>query len=488
MNKKALSFVEIIISVAIIVILATIGLSYKDSFDENKFNTKVESDLATLNNSFLAYKQENSTLPSAKSNNNYFKIDSSYAHDENDDAFWVHGFVTDWLIPKKYLNYLPLDPRTNQFYAYWKTLDPKNPQFEFAWVVTKDWESQSIVSWNYDWKALVGLIREYNWPQFIFDKSTQNFPFNPTERLMTAKIGSYSWSISLTIDWNTYTNDILNRILTSWDKIKVNSDWFANIYYSDGSRSTLESNSELVLNDMKYKSNDNLLTKISLKLKNGSIWTKATKLNPDGSEFEITTQDATAAVRWTTFKIGIDNSWKTEIEVDKWNVKVFTGSQTKALTNKQKISINSPILPSPVNDPLIKVTKKEILLPSNIKPEITKITSTWVTISQAKEWYYIKNKDNNKWECDSNWKCSTTWLWNEIKLCTKIWINEENCSEEIKIENQLTYEKDTKTLEEKELEKLKSIEYDKCRWVKVWDECYDLYAKLSLMIVVILKI
>ena len=87
MNKKALSFVEIIISIAIIVILATIGLSYKDSFDENKFNTKVESDLATLNNSFLAYKQENSTLPSAKSNNNYFKIDSSYAHDENDDAF-----------------------------------------------------------------------------------------------------------------------------------------------------------------------------------------------------------------------------------------------------------------------------------------------------------------------------------------------------------------------------------------------------------------
>jgi hypothetical protein len=48
---------------------------------------------------------------------------------------------------------------------------------------------------------------------------------------------------------------------------------------------------------MKYKSDNNLLTKISLNLKNGSIWTKATKLNPDGSEFEITTQDATAAVR-----------------------------------------------------------------------------------------------------------------------------------------------------------------------------------------------
>jgi hypothetical protein len=48
---------------------------------------------------------------------------------------------------------------------------------------------------------------------------------------------------------------------------------------------------------MQYETDNNLLTKIQLLLENGSIWTKATKLNPDGSEFEITTQDATAAVR-----------------------------------------------------------------------------------------------------------------------------------------------------------------------------------------------
>jgi len=63
MNKKAISFVEIIISISIIVLLASIWLSYKASYDDNKFNTKVESDLASLNNSFLSYKQENSTLP-----------------------------------------------------------------------------------------------------------------------------------------------------------------------------------------------------------------------------------------------------------------------------------------------------------------------------------------------------------------------------------------------------------------------------------------
>jgi hypothetical protein len=38
----------------------------------------------------------------------------------------VSGFVTDDTLPKKYLNQLPLDPKTQQYYAYAKTLDTNN--------------------------------------------------------------------------------------------------------------------------------------------------------------------------------------------------------------------------------------------------------------------------------------------------------------------------------------------------------------------------
>ncbi len=448
MNKKAISFVEIIISISIIVLLASIWLSYKASYDDNKFNLKVKSDLATLNNSFLAYKQENSTLPIAKSNDNFFKADSSYAHNASDDAFWVYGYVTSDLIPKKYLAYLPLDPRTNQFYAYWKTLDPKNLQFEFAWVTTKDNKSSTIVTWDYSWENTVWLIREYNWPQFLYDKTDSHFPYNPTERLMTAKIGSYSGTV--TINWQS--NNILNQTLVAWDKIKVWNSWFANIYYSDGSRSTLEKNSKLVLTKMQYPSdsNSNLITKIKLTLNNWTIWTKATKLNPAWSEFEITTQDATAAVRWTIFKVQKDTWSDTIVEVEKWKVDVINNQNStqkeQAIPWKQITAMANAIMTKSITAVVsAKDPGTTIVNFSNINPKITKIKIENGKIKMlvkpeviTKNWTYIKDKDRIEvWSCTNTWCIINNTTTTKIKFCEKIWANgEENCTKLIDITKQ----------------------------------------------------
>jgi len=483
MNKKAISFVEIIISISIIVLLASIWLSYKASYDDHKFNTKVESDLATLNNSFLSYKQENSTLPVAKSNDNFFKSDSSYAHDASDDAFWVYGYVTSNLIPKRYLAYLPLDPRTNQFYAYWKTLDPKNLQFEFAWVITNNNKSSTMVTWDYSWEKTVWLIREYNWPQFLYNKTDSHFPYNPNERLMTAKIGSYSGTVS--INWKS--NNILNQTLVAWDKIKVWDNSFANIYYSDGSRSTLEKNSSLVLTKMNYPSdsNSNLITKIKLTLNNWTIWTKATKLNPAWSEFEVSTQDATAAVRWTIFKVQKDPSSNTIVEVDKWEVEVVNNINPtikKTLSSQQKITSTTNTITSPATAS-ITTSNDEILLPSNIKPEIEKITTNTsvktIAIKQAKAWDIIQNKNWNQiWTCTNTWCTINNSTIKEIKFCRAIWkdnwIIKYNCSKKIDL---------AKNYAKKDLiaNKLKNLEEDGneqwCTWIKVDWKCYPLYAK-----------
>jgi hypothetical protein len=81
-------------------------------------------------------------------NTNYFNIDTSYSHSSS-GAFWIYWSITEDTLPKKYLDVLPLDPRTNSYYAYWKTLenvdDLVKNQFEIASVLNIDLEYQAKV-------------------------------------------------------------------------------------------------------------------------------------------------------------------------------------------------------------------------------------------------------------------------------------------------------------------------------------------------------
>jgi len=236
-----------------------------------------------------------------------------YSHDQN-WAYWVHGFVTDNIIPKKYLNYLPLDPRTNQFYAYWKTID--NNFFQIAWITSNSWEYKTNIKGNYSWDKIVWLIREYNWPQFLYNDTTTHFPYNPEQRVLVAKIATYTWTVNIiTSNGQNINTNIIYKTLNNWDIIKTWNNSEANIYFSDGSQSQLKENSSLKINTMDYSSKENeynLITKIRLSLEQWTIWTKATRLNKNGSEFEVSTQDATAAVRWTIFWVQRKN-WQTNI-------------------------------------------------------------------------------------------------------------------------------------------------------------------------------
>ncbi len=319
-TKQAFSFVEIIVTLSIIILLATIALNVSTSTSDNKNNAKITSDISTLKNSFLSYENEKWTLPLPNWNNNYFKADTSYAHEWEVDIFWVYGFVTKDTLPNKYLSYLPLDPKTNQFYLYGKT-DSSN-KFELASVIYKNSEPQTLLDWNYPWENWpISLIRQYNWPNFVSNRSKEFFPYNPQERLLTAKISSYNWAV--TINW--LSDNISDKVLLSWDIITVPTTWFAEIFFSDGSVSTLwddSQNSVLELTDMAYTQENNLVTKIKLALTSGTLWTKATSLDED-SEFDVFTQDATAAVRWTIFWVKRDLiNDNTNITLEVWEIEV----------------------------------------------------------------------------------------------------------------------------------------------------------------------
>ncbi len=252
-------------------------------------------------------------------NINFFKTDWTYAHSTEDGIFWVYGSITEDTLPKRYLDVLPLDPRTNNYYSYWKTKGSEKivaNQFELASVVNIDWEYQAKVTWNYTAEAWpYSLIREYSGSSFVYNKSRTNLPYNPEELVLIA-----------TVNWVTYRE---------WDTITAS--WtYLEIFFSDGSVSILEDWWELTLTELSFPKEDNLNTIVKLSLAAWTIWTRATSLN-EGSEFEVYTTDSTAAVRGTVFWVSKGSA--TETIVIEWEVGVYQdyeGTQRYEIASLEK--------------------------------------------------------------------------------------------------------------------------------------------------------
>jgi type II secretory pathway pseudopilin PulG len=301
MNKKAFSFVELIISITILVLLAIIWTAATNNIKNNSNNSRVIADLNTLKNSLITYSAEWNILPKPDWNNNFFKSNWSYINSYEDiDTFWAYWKITENTLENRYLNIIPLDPRTNQYYSYWVAKNQN--EFEIAWVLYNDWQYLAKVEWNYRAESWIfSLIREYNWSNYVIDKS-YNLPYNPYEKVLIATAS----------DWNIYKE---------WDTITNNSWNDLIIYFSDWSSSIIEDGTNLILLELDFPKSSNLVSNVKIFLESGSIWTQATKLWEE-STFDIFTVDTTASVRWTTFNISnIDN--KTELLVISWIVNII---------------------------------------------------------------------------------------------------------------------------------------------------------------------
>lgn len=385
MNKKAFSLVEIIIVISLIVLLSVIWVSVNSQFQEKSKNTKISSDLETLKNSLTQYKQEIKTLPFPWGNINFFTTHWLYSHDET-NAFWVYGAIEEQTIEKKYMSFHPLDPRTNQYYAYGKTI--KDNFFEVAGVLKEDGKYTSKVLGDYsgEWWPY-NLIRDYNGPDFVEDGSTLHFPYNPEERIITAHISSYSWAITINNELKTSSWEILNFTFKEWDRLKISSWWYANIYYSDGSTSILWDNmreTELSFASMQYPQENNLITKIKLALKTGTIWTKAAKMWKD-SEFSIYTTDSTAAVRGTIFWVQKIETWETNItvEIGKVDIKQNYGVYDFEKLSEQVTSGNiyqNPLPNSPALLDIDRLTNGESMVIESYIEVLPWGNSEWVNI------------------------------------------------------------------------------------------------------------
>lgn len=358
MQKKWFSFIEIVIVITIIALLAVIGVSLNSQYQEKTMNAKISSDIDTLKWSLSLYKTDTSSLPLPLGNINFYWKNAEYMHSQS-WAYWVYWSIRENILPKKYINLLPVDPRTNQYYAYGKTL--LSGEFEIAWVVSKDGRYESIVVWDYTWKDWPqDLIREYNGTNFVFNGSQEIFPYNPEKKAMNAKIISNSWAVTVN---GQVLNDINipSTILVSWDSVAVGTWSNIQIGFSDGSISTLwdmSTNSEMVLAYLDYK-NNTFFTKIVIALKIGTLWSQATKLDTQ-SEFQIYTSDTTASVRGTIFWMSKNALWSSKITVNTWKVaiaKVQTSPSNQSFENLvSSISQGQSIQTIPLELPWITST------------------------------------------------------------------------------------------------------------------------------------
>jgi len=392
-QKFAFTLVELLITITILALIAVVAFTSFWVRQNNAINSKVTSEIETLTNALLLAKQENNELPLPKGNLNFFAEDTSYVHSYTwSETFAVHGFITHDTLAKKYIDVLPVDPRTGAFYAYGKTKwsDTLDEMYEIAGIVWKNDSPISYVTWNYSAETgPYNLIRSYNWPDFIWDKSDSNFPYNPLERILTAKIDDYSGTV--TINWNTYNNDkILNYELRTWDTIEVSSSWTVELYFSDWSRSVLwdtTQNTKLTLQKMDYKQENNLVTDVKLILESGMIWNKAASLD-ENSEFDIYTTDSTAAVRGTIFWVQ-KNIWNTQIVVKQGSVKVnkFIISNSiddikQAIDNQNIISLYPEHIAENVPWIIINADRESILEVLENNPEV---------------WVQVNESPNNDW-------------------------------------------------------------------------------------------
>jgi len=63
MQKRAFSFVEIIIVITLIALLGVIGASINMGYQEKSLNSKLTSELETIENALVSYEQAEKTLP-----------------------------------------------------------------------------------------------------------------------------------------------------------------------------------------------------------------------------------------------------------------------------------------------------------------------------------------------------------------------------------------------------------------------------------------
>ncbi|PZM83135.1 hypothetical protein DLH72_03950 [Candidatus Gracilibacteria bacterium] len=343
-NKKAFSFVELIIVLSILIMIAIVITKISGDTKDKADNSKIKSDIIALNSAVLSTFEQEKNIPLPDGNLNYYNSKGGYSHENFDDptnpAFGVYGRITEKTIGRQFLSEVPRDPRTNWYYSY--GILREGNFFDVAGVVKQkdDYKAKVMGSYAGD-RGISDLIREYNGPYFVSDNGP-NLPYNPEKVILTASDSSgnsFSEGDVLEYKDNKFSKNgvQINAQLT----IEKNGKKYYELYFSDGNIGRLDFNNgedyvKLTFgkDNHEFKFDDGgIKSKVSLFLEAGSLWVFASDTKKSESEFSIITQDITAAVRGTIFKVEKNNNLATKVIVVKGVVEITKGNQDAIISN-----------------------------------------------------------------------------------------------------------------------------------------------------------
>ena len=388
--KRAFSLVELIIVVAIIGILS--GTAYL-GIQRGKFkmyNDKVLDDIIGIANALEQYNHDHwgvYPIPEVDGNMNIscFYADATYAHDCDTSAF-RQGMIDNNLLTRRYMPEVPTDPRTGSRYVYGVSNDGK---YYMVGGIFEESNGNFTARTSGNMKKgyhLPSLIRAFNGPNFVVNYGG-NLPYSPDHLIISARLENMNGTV--TVNGNPASN---GTIVYSEDIINTDSPGTVDIYFSDGSFSSLSENSTLeILNTTEVAENDkdNIITRIKLRLTNGKIWNKVARL-ASASEFNIETSSAIAGVRGTEFGVDVND-----------DILLYSGS---ICSDGTKICID-PIVVAPGDDPItvdlndsstpitntglttLMNEQTKHYLNDNIRPHIKSVEGLTVTFENLNSYY-----------------------------------------------------------------------------------------------------
>jgi prepilin-type N-terminal cleavage/methylation domain-containing protein len=322
-NPKAFSLVELLIVIVIIGILSVVSFVAIEGVKKRAMNERMTDDLVAIANSLEDYKRDHQMsypLPDPGSNQNVlcYYADATYAHGcaTTDGAVFRQGMIDNTLLSKRYLRAVPTDPRTGSRYVYGVTNDGK--YFQVAGIYERDdgtYEARTVENLAKGF-PLPSIIRAYDGANFVTDKGTF-LPYSPDYTELTGTLNNITGTVTV----NGATPVSNGFVLHKGDTVKTSASGGADIYFSDGSTTTINPDTELRLDDMQVKKNDKdgTITKILMKLNAGKIWSKVVRL-ASNSEFKVETTGAIAGVRGTECGFEVDAAGKLK------TVQCFSGS------------------------------------------------------------------------------------------------------------------------------------------------------------------
>ena len=208
LNKKAFTFVEIIVVTIILTILAAIGFSSFMWNISSWRDTKRKADISELSSSLKTQKQKKGSYPIPS---NYFKTNS-----------WAIILAWQWKLDKNIwlseIEEIPSDPKIKVPYLY--SISKNKQEFEIALTLENEdlWDTISLLKGDYKSVAKnilptlllatgatsdVDISISNNKDLFIFDNQNHNLAYD------------FEWNEKPTSDWTSF-NDLLVEAEQNW--------------------------------------------------------------------------------------------------------------------------------------------------------------------------------------------------------------------------------------------------------------------------------